>query len=507
MSARGLRIAAVVAALSGAGPASAENLFDAIRLAYESNPALRGQRALLRATDETFVQARAALGPQVSLNGQGGQQWARVDQSSPFSPVRVLKSHALTGNGDLSIVQPLYASGAAHAQLEGARASVLAGREDLRQMEAQVLEAVITAYLDVRRDRATIKVLEDEIDHLTRDFEEIKAKGAAGTLTKTDVAESEARLLAARAQLHIAQQRLIASNAEYLDIVGQSPGDLDPEPELPGIPRTVDEAFNAAEQNNPQLLSAIQAERAAREKVAQAKAQTGPNVSLKLDAQIQPVEPYLPSQYYRDLSVAAVISQPLFTSGMNSSKIREALERDNQAMLTVETTRRDVVQAVSRSWSALVGTRDAIEVQQQQVLAEEAAVKGNRVEQRVGSRSTFELMNAEFELTNSQVSLLQNRHDEYLARAQLLSAMGLLEARFLTPGVQTYDPAASLKRVVGKVPVPWIDAVDAFDSLGREAGPPPRISTPHAGSTRPAGLPSMPASPKPDSPQPDTPQP
>lgn len=483
----------------GAGSAEAETLSDAIRLAYQSNPALRAQRAQLRQTDEDYVQARAGLGPQVSVQAQGAHHYARVEQPpppfyNPHSP-NVVNYDAGTGSADLSVVQPLYSSGAVSAQVKGAAAAVLAGREDLRQAESQLLNDVITAYVDVRRDRETLKVLQDGIDALTRDFQEIKAKGAAGALTRTDVAESESRLLAARAQLDLAQGRLNASVAEYVNVVGQSPGDLEPEPDLPGMPRTVDEAFEAAEKNNAQLLSAVQAEKAARQKVNEAKAATGPTVSLRLDANVGPEEPYLVHQYDKDFSVSATYNQPLFTSGMNSSRVRQALDRDNQAQLDVENVRRGVVQQVARAWSSLASTDRALDIQQKQVEVEQAAVVGNRIEQRVGTRSTFELMNAEFELTNARLELLQSRHDAYVARAGLLAAMGLLEARYLTPGAQLYDPKASLQRVEHIGAVPWESAVETIDSLGGARTSAPRLSAPDAGGERPAGLPSLPSKP------------
>jgi outer membrane protein len=55
--------------LAGAGGLRAETLLDAIDLAYRTNPTLQQQRATQRALDETYVQARAALRPQLSVNG------------------------------------------------------------------------------------------------------------------------------------------------------------------------------------------------------------------------------------------------------------------------------------------------------------------------------------------------------------------------------------------------------------------------------------------------------
>ncbi len=486
---------ALAAALLACGPGvcSAESLSDAIRLAYETNPALRAKQAQLRAIDEGYVQARAGYGPQVSLTGQAAHVDAAVQQpASFFSPATTSALHADTGSADLSLTQPLYTAGQTRARVRGASASVLAGRESLRQAESQLLQNVITAYVDVRRDRESVQIIKDEIVALKGEFDETKAKGALGALSKTDVAQSEARLLSAEAQLNLAQGRLNASSAEYLNAVGQSPGELEPEPELAGVPDTVDQAFEAADHNNAELLAAIENERVARENVNQAKAAFGPTVSVRLDAAITPNAPYLPEQYDRSITAAVVFSQPLFTSGLNSSRVREALERDNSALLEIEATRRGLVQLVAQAWDQLVSTQSAIAIEDRQVDVEKVAVEGNRIEERVGLRSTIDMLNAELELANTRLALVQSRHDEYVAGAALLSAMGLLEARFLTPGVQAYSPEASFDRVKTLGAAPWESAVEVVDGIGAPNSPAPRVSSPEAGADRPADMPSLP---------------
>jgi outer membrane protein len=471
----------------------AESLFDAIRLAYDTNPGLRAQQAELRAVDEGYVQARAGYGPQVSVTGQVGYQVAGVQEpASLFGPATTTGYQAGTGSADVSLVQPIYTAGATKAQVSGATADIMAGREKLRQTESQLLQDVISAYVDVRRDRETVRILEDEITALTGEFTETKAKGALGVLTKTDVAQSEARLLSAQAQLNLAQGHLNASSAEYLNVVGQSPGELEPEPELAGMPNTVDQAFDAADQNNAQLLAAIQTERAAREKVNQAKAAYGPTISIRIDAAVAPVEPYLVQQYDKSVTAAVVFNQPLFTSGLNGSKVREALEEDNRAALDIETSRRSVVQLVAQAWDQLVSTRSAMAIEQRQVEVEQVAVTGNRVEERAGLRTTIDLLNAELELADARLGLIQSRHDEYVARAALLSAMGLLEVQFLTPGSETYSPEASFKRVKKIGAAPWEGAVSAIDSIGAPTRSAPSVSSPDAGAERPSNLPPLP---------------
>lgn len=484
---------AMIAALALApGLGCADTLRDSILLAYQTNPTLRAQRAELRAIDEGYVQARSGLGPQVNLTGQGGFQTARVQGMGVFGQSTDTSYQGATGSGDLSVVQPLYTAGATTAKVRGATADILAGRQALRKAEAQVIENVITAYMDVRRDREDLKVLREEIAILGKVFEETRAKGALGQLTRTDVAEAESRLLSARAQLVLVEGRLNASNAEYLAAVGQNPGELEPEPELIGMPATVDEAFDTADRNSPQIRQAMEAERSAHEKVNQAKSAFGPTLALRADAAVAPNLPYIQDQYYRSVTVAASITQPLFTSGLNSSRVREAAARDSEALLQIEAARRGVTQAVAQAWSNLAAAREAADIQARQVAAERIAFEGNRIEERVGLRSTIDLLNAEQELASGRLTLVQTRHDDYLARAALLSAMGLLESRFLAPGAETYDPQANFNRVRKIGAAPWEGAVEAIDQLAAPRTQSPANLAPGTGGQRPRDLPPLP---------------
>src|SRR5579864_6046291 len=95
-----------VAIWFGAAPlASGETLADAIALAYQSNPSLQSQRAQLRAVDETFVQARAALGP--TVQAQATETYNTSNLNVPqFLPPNQIGTN--TANGTVSVTQPLY---------------------------------------------------------------------------------------------------------------------------------------------------------------------------------------------------------------------------------------------------------------------------------------------------------------------------------------------------------------------------------------------------------------
>jgi outer membrane protein len=117
---------------------------------------------------------------------------------------------------------------------------------------------------------------------------------------------------------------------------------------------------------------------------------------------------------------------------------------------------------------------------EEQVRANRIAAEGVREEQAVGLRTTIEVLNAEQELRNSELLLVQARRDNYLAGAALLSAMGRLEARNLLDGIPTYEPDESFRRIRRSGSVPWEPLIEKLDQIG---APEPKSRVPVSGET------------------------
>jgi outer membrane protein len=466
---------AAPAVLAVAAGAAAETLTDAVALAYETNPTLQAARAQLRATDEEYVQAEAGLRPTVNLNA--GYTYGD-EATGQFGP-QIAGANYGSSSASISLNQPLYTGGRVSNRIDAAQADILAGREGLRRTEIELLQSVVGAYLDVRRDQEQLVISQDNAAVLSRQLEETKARFEVGQLTRTDVAQSQARLAQARAQLATAQATLAEAGAAYAAIVGQNPGQLAPEPPIAQLlPADVDAAFDFAERSNPQILQAADLEQAAAARLAAAKALQRPQASLTASygyygssSQVQTNGqlPGLPasSSATRVATVGASVTLPLVTGGLNGSDIRQAAEQDNVERIGVETARRQVLQAVAQGWDQLLGARANLTADEAQVQADTVAFEGVREEQKVGLRTILDVLNAQQELENSQLALVGARHDEYVAAAGVLAAMGALDARALIPGETLYDPKANLERV-RHAPgwVPWESAVGALDRVG-----------------------------------------
>ncbi len=130
-----------------------------------------------------------------------------------------------------------------------------AGRATLRAVEGDVFTNAVAAYMNVIRDRAVVELNQNNVKVLETNLEATRDRFQIGDLTRTDVAQSEARLQLGRAQLATAQGQLTASEATYRQQIGHPPGQLAPPPPLPPLPTTPEEAVRIALANNPDLIS------------------------------------------------------------------------------------------------------------------------------------------------------------------------------------------------------------------------------------------------------------
>jgi len=453
-----------LAALSLApSAASAETLAEAIAMAYASNPTLQAQRAQLRALDENWYQARAGYRPTLSVSGRATWSETTIPGTRPLVDVE-----SNSGSAVLSLTQPVYSGGRVASAVSAAEADSLSGREGLRRVEAQVLGQVIQSYVDVRRDQEALRIRQTNVAVLQRQLDESRARFEVGEITRTDVAQSEARLAAAVALLNSAQATLATSRASYEAVVGQAPGNLAPEPPIGSLlPASVEQAWDLAESGSPVVRAAEYAEQASRARIAGARAEQMPTVALQGQLGYSGLaSPLHTDAYSRALSGSAVVSVPIFSGGQTLSRIRAATERNTVDRLGVENARRTVRQTITQSWSALQAARSNIEATDKQVRAARIAAEGVVQEQRVGLRTTIDVLNAEQELRAAELAQVSARRDEYVAAAGVLSQVGRLQVGYLVPEVPRYDPSANFRNLrVTWGWVPWEVPSSGLDGI------------------------------------------
>jgi outer membrane protein len=464
-SAGGIALALASAALV-AGTANqgvCETLADAIVEAYESNPTIEAQRSQQQIIDESYIQARAGWRPTIGLQASAGL--SRAPQSDPFFGTQSVTSNA--GSVAVTLSQPLYTGGRTLEAVRAAKSDILAGRQALRSAEASVLASVIGDYLSVVCDIKIVGIRQRDVAAFEGQLAETQARFKIGDVTRTDVAQIEAQLASARQSLALAQSQLQADRADYTTLVGQTPGTLVEPASLPGLPKTIDDAFQTAEENNPDLARAQLAEAASSARIAEARAARRPEVAVQGSAgYIGALVPFQTRAYFSEFTVQAIVSQPLYSGGQINSAVQQAISQNSIDRIAIDQARRLMIQAVAQSWNAWLTANANIVNAEAGATAARAAWEGARIEYRSGLRTTLDVLLAEEALSNADLALAEASRDSTTAQAALLSAEGKLQAAALVNGLRGYDPAVSLRARERFSTLPWEGVFEAIDHIG-----------------------------------------
>lgn len=434
-------------------PVSAATLEESLARAYIANPTLNAARARLRATDELVPQARALGLPSVEIASDAAAQRTatRGPVTTPTGTRRVTRRNTLYPYSiGLTVIQPIYRGGRVDASVNNAENLVDAERGRLMSTEQSVLLAGATAYFDVLRDSAVVDLNINNEQVLGRQLQASRDRFEVGEITRTDVSQSESRRARATADRFTSEGTLRSARAVFERVVGDAPVNLVPPVLTFFLPATRDETIALAEARNPDVLTAIAIERAARDQIDIANSDRLPQLSIVGNAE----RGYDQTALADRSDAASVVAQlriPLYQGGAVSSRVREARQTASQRMIEIDQARRQSRESAIRGWETLSAARAAITALEAQVRASEIALEGVRQEALVGSRTTLDILDQEQELLDAQVGLVRARRDEAVASFQLLSAVGQMTAPALGLNVDGYDPQANYRRVRNKL--------------------------------------------------------
>ena len=440
-------------------PGSAETLMDAVEAAYATNPILVEQRYRQKSTNEAYVQTRAQYGPNLSLTATAAYDYSKLRSRTQRSEK--------AGEAFLNLRQQVYSGGRQRGALEEARANVRGSIEQLRRVEGETVQDVIAAYAAVLRDQRRLEVARENVLVLRSQMDARRARRKVRDVTITDVAQADARLAAGEVQIASAEAQLAISRGEYLRIVGHEPGKLEPLPELPGLPASIDEALDVAVAENANLQTARYAEEASRANIAEQRGNQRPSAAIQASAgKSGSLEPLRTRDYRTEITAQLTITQPLWQGGAIRSRIRQAQDLNNAAQAVVDAERRQALQDVVFAWNQLTSSRVAVVSGTRQVEAAQIAFAGMEREESYGLRSPTEVLNAEQELASAQLNLLSSRYQEYIARSALLLAMGQLDARTVNSAIPAKDPEAEFKKVRWRGMLPTDPLLMLVDHVG-----------------------------------------
>ncbi len=422
-------------------PADAESLREALAAAYKYNPRLDAERARLRATDEEIARANSGYRPTITGNADIGFQ------RSDSKPPSVQDGEVHPKGYAVNLQQPIFNGFRTLNGVREAEAIVRSGRETLRTTEQTVLLEGVTAYMDVVRDQAILRLRENNVLVLTRELRATQDRFSVGEVTRTDVAQAEARRASSVSALDLARSNLQTSRATFERVVGHPPSNLQ-EARQPtqSLPKSLEEAISISARENPAVAGSLYREQAARHNVDKVWGELLPEV--RLEAQYS--QRYDASRFTDENETTTVqgrVIVPIYPAGEVQARVRQSKHTHVSRLQEIEQARTETQAIVVSTWSQLIAGRGQLESDQVQVNATRTALAGVREEERVGQRTLLDVLNAEQEALNAEVQFVTTRRNVVVSAYNVISAIGRLTGPELAVTAEVYDPVVHANEI------------------------------------------------------------
>lgn len=443
---KGLFAALLTSVVLVSSPSFGETLHGALAKAYSNNASLNAARAGVRVTDENVAIAKSGWRPAL------GATAAATFTKNSGNEVRA-------GSFGVQIQQSIFDGFQTLNNVRSAEASVYASNESLRNTEQDILFNAAAAYVDVLRDRRIAVFRERNLEFLGEQVRAANSRLEVGEGTRTDVAQARAQQASAVAQLSAARAQVQASEAAYLQLVGDRPGRLESaSPASRHLPSSIEQAQAIALSEHPAIRASLhlvdtasfQVKTAEGGLLPQLSAQAGVTTSNRKTFSGLPGVGAQGDGTSTSASIGLNLTIPIYQGGRTSAQIRQAKESLGQARIQVDVSRDSVRQAITSAWVQYVAAQQMVSAGRELVSAAQLALDGVVEERNVGQRTTLDVLNAQADVISAQISLAGAERDVVAASYAILSAMGRLTPQRLGLNVAAYDPAEHYNAVKDK---------------------------------------------------------
>lgn len=405
------------------------DILKALQNTYYTNPTLKEARENLRLAYELVYEARTGFLPDIS--GAAGVEAEFRDNET-------------TGNDDesiasagINITQPLFRSGRTDNLIAKQTLDAQSSYYSYLNVAQQVMLSFITSYVDVVTALSEIEFNTQNVARLEKQNDATSKEFEVGLLTLTDVSQSQARLARAKSDLIQAQGLLEQRLASFAQVAGikpsleffEFPDELIENYITDYVPNTLEDATSLALRQNPNLLASRTSLNAAEAQISVNRSELFPELSLNggLEQRDNGSAPGR-SDSETAASIGVVATIPIFNSGVDRSRIRQAKIDKFSKLNAVTSAERNVTQNVTTSWQNFMTAEAVLDSSKKQLEASETAREAIYNEREVGSRTVLEALDADQELLEAQLQIVNARRNFIISQVNLLAVTGQLKS-------------------------------------------------------------------------------
>ncbi len=424
-----LAVALSSAAIGSWSQTASMNIKQVYQAALEQDASIRASRAAADAGRERLPQARAGLLPQISATASRNNN--NLDSTSPNllgNPVTTNDQY-FSDSKTVQLRQPLM-NMQRWLQFEQAKSLVEESEATLDRDLQNLVVRVAGAYFEYLMADEQLDLVLAQKKLYTSLVDAAKKGLAAGSGTRTDIDDAQARLDMASAQELEARQNQDQMRRQLEVLINQPVGSVAKlnvaALKLVGpLPANLDEWTQKAEKNSPEMKAMQARLDAARREVS--KSQAGHLPTLDAIAQwsnsgsenITRI-----NSRYENKSIGLQLNVPLFSGGYVNSTIRQAVAEQTRAEETLEALRRDLGVRVHKEYRGVSEGVMRVRALEQAARSAEQMLKSTQMSNKAGSRTQLDVLNAQQQYTLALRDLAQARFVYLMSKVKLASLAG-----------------------------------------------------------------------------------
>jgi protease secretion system outer membrane protein len=397
--------------------------------ALAQDASIRASRASADAGREKLPQARAGLLPQISATASRNNN--NLDSTSPNllgNPVTTNDQY-FSDSKTLQLRQPLV-NMQRWQQFEQAKSLVAESEATLDRDLQNLVVRVTGAYFEYLMSDEQLELVLAQKKMYTSLVDAAKKGLAAGSGTRTDIDDAQARLDMASAQELEARQNQDQTRRQLEVLINQPVGSVAKlnvaALKLVGpVPANLEQWTLRAETNSPEMKAMQARLDAARREVS--KSQAGHLPTLDAIAQwsnsgsenITRI-----NSRYENKSIGLQLNVPLYSGGYVNSTIRQAVAEQTRAEESMEALRRDLGVRVHKEYRGVSEGVMRVRALEQAVRSAEQMMMSTQMSLKAGSRTQLDVLNAQQQYTLTLRDLAQARFIYLMSKVKLASLAG-----------------------------------------------------------------------------------
>ena len=411
--------------------AKAETFSAALKRAYNNNNELNAEREILNISEQELKISKGSYLPTVTLSGSKSQE--ETDKLTNRDGSSASITNVDPSNQSITITQTLIDFGRG-AELAKSKIGIDLAKAKLLKKEQDILYKSIEAYTGLINANEKLKINKSNVNLLDRQVETDRIRLERGSISLSDVAQSESSLAGAQAKLIQAENDFLTSKLNYENIIGKLN-----DPELlektsifeARLPIELNRALELSKKNNPDLIIAKLEYEQSKKDTSSARSDLAPTALLSFD---RSKTDDLSSTYDEKETdtLKATVTWPFYSGGKNYATLNKSKSQELQKNLLLENMNKKNQTDVASAWSNYQSSRSLLDSVRAQVNAAEIANEGIVAEYNSGSdRSTLEVIQSNSLLLNAQTSLADSERNYILSQFNLLKSVGLLTSDYL----------------------------------------------------------------------------